>query len=253
MIYTSGSTGTPKGVVVTHRALAARVGWMREEYGLGPADRVLQFASVSFDTHAEEIYPAWRRVRRSRCCPAAAVILPDFLAGAEGARLTVLDLPTPYWHELVADIDARRLAARAAPGDPRGRPGATAGGPGLAPALRATGSGWSTPTAPPRRRSSPPAAELRDSDERPPIGRPIAETSAYVLDERQATGPGGSTRRAVHRRRRPGPRLPDRPELTAERFVPDPYGQGARSTAPATGPAGGRTGSWSSSAASTAR
>nr|BFE79202.1 hypothetical protein GCM10020093_018030 [Planobispora longispora] len=73
VIYTSGSTGRPKGVEVPRGALAARVGWMRTEYGLGPGDRVLQFASASFDTHAEEIYPAlaagpsWSCARTSRC------------------------------------------------------------------------------------------------------------------------------------------------------------------------------------------
>lgn len=72
VIYTSGSTGTPKGVVVEHRNLAARVAWMAGEYGLGPDDTVVQFASLAFDTHAEEIYPAlaskpaWRSCRTAR-------------------------------------------------------------------------------------------------------------------------------------------------------------------------------------------
>src|SRR6185295_6141357 len=56
VIYTSGSTGTPKGVVVEHRSLAAYTAGAIEAFGLTPADRVLQFASISFDTSGEEIY-----------------------------------------------------------------------------------------------------------------------------------------------------------------------------------------------------
>ncbi|MET8014820.1 amino acid adenylation domain-containing protein, partial [Streptomyces sp. NPDC005266] len=57
-IYTSGSTGTPKGVAVTHRGLSNLVSWRVAHYGWGPGDRVLQFASVSFDVSVAEIFPA---------------------------------------------------------------------------------------------------------------------------------------------------------------------------------------------------
>ncbi|MFF0867017.1 amino acid adenylation domain-containing protein [Nonomuraea sp. NPDC003560] len=100
VIYTSGSTGRPKGVEVPREALASRVGWMRGHYELGPGDRVLQFASPSFDTHAEEIYPALAAGAELVLCPDEP--LPDFLKTPEGAALTVLDLPTSYWQELVA-------------------------------------------------------------------------------------------------------------------------------------------------------
>jgi hypothetical protein len=65
----------------------------------------------------------------------------------------------------------------------------------------------------------------------------------YVLDARAAAGARGRARRAVHRRRAGGARLPGPPALTAERFVPDPFAASpARGcTAPATGRAGGRT------------
>ncbi|HEV7786578.1 MAG TPA: condensation domain-containing protein, partial [Thermoanaerobaculia bacterium] len=57
VLYTSGSTGKPKGVVVEHRSLAAYALDAAAAYGLGPGERALQLASVSFDTSAEEIYP----------------------------------------------------------------------------------------------------------------------------------------------------------------------------------------------------
>jgi len=100
VIYTSGSTGVPKGVLVGHRALAARVAWMRESYRLGPGDRVVQFASLSFDAHVEEIFPALAAGARIELLPDGAVTLTDHLDG-----VTVLDLPTAYWHHLVDEID----------------------------------------------------------------------------------------------------------------------------------------------------
>ncbi|MEV4399347.1 amino acid adenylation domain-containing protein [Nonomuraea sp. NPDC049607] len=100
VIYTSGSTGRPKGVEVPREALASRVSWMRDHYELGPGDRVLQFASPSFDTHAEEVYPALTAGAELVLCPDEP--LPDFLKTPEGSALTVLDLPTSYWQELVA-------------------------------------------------------------------------------------------------------------------------------------------------------
>jgi amino acid adenylation domain-containing protein len=100
VVYTSGSTGVPKGVVVGHAALAARVAWMREAYGLGPDDRVVQFAALSFDAHVEEVFPALASGARLELLPDGAVTLPEHLDG-----VTVLDLPTAYWHHLVDVID----------------------------------------------------------------------------------------------------------------------------------------------------
>src|SRR5262249_4143885 len=57
IIHTSGSSGPPKGVQAPHRALLNHAVEMARLYGLSPADRVLQFASLSFDVAAEEIFP----------------------------------------------------------------------------------------------------------------------------------------------------------------------------------------------------
>jgi amino acid adenylation domain-containing protein len=110
VIYTSGSTGTPKGVMVEHRALVNFVKAAGDTYALQPCDRVLQFASLSFDTAAEEIYPCLAR--------GSTLVLRDdamlqsvrrFLERCGEWKLTVLDLPTAYWHELVAGLAADRL------------------------------------------------------------------------------------------------------------------------------------------------
>jgi amino acid adenylation domain-containing protein len=107
VIYTSGSTGRPKGVEITHRSLTNFVCWAASAYELTPSDRVLQFASISFDTAAEEIFP---------CLASGAELvlrtdsmldsLSGFLKSCGDLQITVLDLPTAYWHELVDEISS---------------------------------------------------------------------------------------------------------------------------------------------------
>jgi non-ribosomal peptide synthetase component F len=57
VIYTSGSTGIPKGVQISHRGLVNYAGHLLSDFSLGSGDRVLQFAPLTFDTAAEEIFP----------------------------------------------------------------------------------------------------------------------------------------------------------------------------------------------------
>jgi amino acid adenylation domain-containing protein/non-ribosomal peptide synthase protein (TIGR01720 family) len=110
IIYTSGSTGKPKGVMVQHSSLVNYTHVARELYGIRTDDRALQFASINFDTSAEEIYPCLS-------CGATLHLRTDEMMGS--ARLfidtcrdwgiTVLNLPTAYWHELVNCIDSEDI------------------------------------------------------------------------------------------------------------------------------------------------
>ena len=59
LIYTSGSTGRPKGVALPHRALVNLVEWQRDHLGIAAGARVLQFSSLSFDVSASEAFTAW--------------------------------------------------------------------------------------------------------------------------------------------------------------------------------------------------
>ncbi|MDX3855884.1 amino acid adenylation domain-containing protein, partial [Streptomyces sp. AK02-01A] len=100
VIYTSGSTGTPNGVLVGHEALAHFVAGATERYAIGADDRVLQFAPLHFDASVEEIFVT--------LCAGGTLVLrdddmldvPGLLAGCVTHGITVLDLPTAYWHEL---------------------------------------------------------------------------------------------------------------------------------------------------------
>jgi non-ribosomal peptide synthetase component F len=102
VIYTSGSTGRPKGVLIPHRGLVNHSVAVAASYGLGSVDRVLQFASPSFDIAVEEIFPTWiigGAVIAYSLEPSASVT--EFLEAIDGAQITLLNLPTAFWHEMV--------------------------------------------------------------------------------------------------------------------------------------------------------
>jgi amino acid adenylation domain-containing protein len=104
VIYTSGSTGKPKGVQVSHSALVNHSQAMLETYRLTTQDRVLQFASISFDVAAEEIFPTLLGGAALVLHPQRASI-PAFLDFVEEHALTVLNLPTSFWQELVFEME----------------------------------------------------------------------------------------------------------------------------------------------------
>ncbi|PSB51012.1 non-ribosomal peptide synthetase [filamentous cyanobacterium Phorm 6] len=103
VIYTSGSTGKPKGVTIQHRSLVNYITAVNIEYEIEKCDRILQFSSISFDVSAEEIYT-------SLTSGATLILRTDsmldsiegFLQKCKNWEITVMALPTAYWHELTA-------------------------------------------------------------------------------------------------------------------------------------------------------
>ncbi|MEN3540493.1 amino acid adenylation domain-containing protein [Microbispora sp. ZYX-F-249] len=223
VIYTSGSTGVPKGVVVEHGSLSARVVWMVKEYGLRPGDHVVQFASLGFDAHVEEIYPALVAGATLVLLPDGAAALPEAMAADRD--ITVLDLPTAYWHHLVdlggavAWPPALRLVILggeqvdgAAAGRWRERfPGirlVNTYGPTEATVIATT-------------------ADLDgEAGRRPPIGRPIGDTTVWLLGEHGEPVPPGAAGELCVGGAGVARGYARRPGLTADRFVPDPFAGG---------------------------
>ncbi|MEL6470610.1 MAG: amino acid adenylation domain-containing protein [Cyanobacteria bacterium J06623_4] len=110
VIYTSGSTGTPKGVMVEHRSLVNFTRVSVDGYGVGKRDRILQFASLSFDAAAEEIFPALTSGATLVLRPEGMLSpLSTFLDTCQQLQLTVLDLPTAYWQQLVSELTVEKL------------------------------------------------------------------------------------------------------------------------------------------------
>ncbi|MEU8833396.1 amino acid adenylation domain-containing protein [Streptomyces sp900116325] len=223
VIYTSGSTGAPKGVVVEHGGLAARVRWMRDAYGLSPADRVVQFASLSFDTHAEEIYPALVAGAAVVLLPGGGTRLPELLS--QRRDITLLDLPTAYFHQLVDMVDDVPW--------PDGLRLVVIGGEQVRAAAVAR---WRhrfgdrvrllNTYGPTETTIVATAGELHDDVH---IGRPIAGTTARVLDEHGRLAPPGAPGELAIGGAGVARGYLGLPAPTAARFVPDPWGPpGAR-------------------------
>ena len=82
VIYTSGSTGRPKGVVVPHRGIVNRLAWMRDDYGVGADDRVLQKTSYSFDVSVWEFFLPLITGARLQLLEPGAERDPELVAGA---------------------------------------------------------------------------------------------------------------------------------------------------------------------------
>lgn len=105
VLFTSGSTGEPKPVLTPGEAIGVTVAALVELFELTPEDRVLQFASLNWDTCFEEILPT--------LTVGAALVFDDeahtgsfrrFLRMVDERRISVLDLPTAFWHELVRHL-----------------------------------------------------------------------------------------------------------------------------------------------------
>jgi amino acid adenylation domain-containing protein/thioester reductase-like protein len=101
-IYTSGSTGRAKGVTVSHRALASQIVEVTRAFQISPGDRVLQLASLAFDTSIEQMLATLLGGATVMLPPPGTVAPTDLLRYLAERRVTVADLTPAYWHQLLA-------------------------------------------------------------------------------------------------------------------------------------------------------
>ena len=218
VIYTSGSTGRPKGVLIQHDCLMNLVRWHNETYQVSALDRATQVASPGFDASVLEIWPC--------LAGGASLYIPDDLTRASAGSIkdylsehsiTVCFLPTPLAElalkeEWPAQSSLKTLHTGGDKLTTRPRPGLPFEVFNLYGPTENTIVTTSFAVAPANGGSAP-----------PPIGRPLANTRTYILDDNMEPAPigvGGELQIS-------GAGLArgylNRPELTAERFIPDPF------------------------------
>lgn len=195
VVFTSGTTGPPKGIEIEHRALASRIAAVQPRYRLQATDRVLHFASFGFDAAIEELLAPWK-------AGATVVMRPDesFSTFAEFHRfiekyhLTVLNLPTAYWHAWVSELERSHQSvpecvSLVIVGSEAALPERLRTWQHLAPTVRwinAYGPAEATITA-----ILDEPQVLQPVDESVSIGTPLVGTEAWVLDEQGELTPIG--------------------------------------------------------------
>jgi amino acid adenylation domain-containing protein len=225
VIYTSGSTGRPKGVMNEHRCLVNRLTWGQRAWRLAADGAMLGQTSLSFDGHVRELF--WPLTVGAR------IVLarpdghrdPSYLVETiRRERITTINLVPSLLGLLLEhpEIEGCTSIARvlcggeALPADVQRRCGERLPGAVLhnlyGPSEAATAV-------------SMVAADAEGADVRPivPIGRPIANTRVYVLDGRMAPVGVGTSGELFIAGTGVARGYLDRPGLTAERFVPDPF------------------------------
>ncbi|MEA5601597.1 amino acid adenylation domain-containing protein [Nostoc sp. UHCC 0252] len=222
VIYTSGSTGKPKGVLLQHRGLSNLAASQIEVFNLQPSNRILQFASLSFDAsifeivmalqtgatlylaNKESLLPGQPLLKLLREKAITHVTLPPaVLAILPAKSLPALQTIICAGESCTDDIVKRWWNSQ--------RRFFNAYGPTEATV-------WST------------IAEISTISEKPPIGRPIANTQIYILDKHLQLLPIGITGELYIAGEGLAQGYLNRPELTIETFIPNPFNdkKGAR-------------------------
>jgi len=230
VVYTSGSTGRPKGVAMPHRPLVNLLTWQAGDWRAPASPATLQFAPVSFDVSFQEVFSCWAAGGR-------VVTMEDALRYDPAALLELLEregverlfLPAVALRHLAEEADARgRVPSRL-------REVVTAG-----EQLRVTGPvrRWMGATGAVLHNQYGPSethvvtALALEGDPSawaplPGIGGPVSNTRCYVLDTALRPVPVGVPGELYLGGVCLARGYLGRPDLTAERFVPDPFGGGA--------------------------
>ncbi|WP_424986965.1 amino acid adenylation domain-containing protein [Microbulbifer sp. S227A] len=227
VLFTSGSTGKPKGVVIEHDAIVNRLLWMRDHYGFGPQDRILQKTPATFDVSVWEFFLPLLSGATLVVAPPEAHRDPVALAGLIRAHAITAMHFVPSMLELF-------LASPASAG--LAIPRVFASGEALPRRLaelfhqRIRGAlhnlyGPTEAAVDVTFRAARPEGQGGGSI---PIGRPVWNTGCYLLDGGGRPVPDGVPGRLFIAGRQLARGYLGQPDLTRERFLPDPFTPGGR-------------------------
>lgn len=218
VIYTSGSTGQPKGVEIPHGGLANLVSWHQQAFSVTSADRASHLAGLSFDAAAWELWPY--------LAVGASVHLVDEFTRNSSAhlrdwlvahRITIGFVPTPLAEDLIRVKWPSNTVLRIM----------LTGGdtlhhypPASLPFVLVNNYGPTECTVVATSGAVPPA---RHDGTLPPIGRPIANSRIHLLDEQLLPVPPGTVGEIYIAGAGLARGYRNRPDLTAQRFISDPF------------------------------
>src|SRR5688572_2638188 len=228
LIYTSGSTGNPKGTCITHRGVIRLV--VNQDYAdFNSSDKVAQVSNAAFDASTFEIWGALLHGAQLTVLDRELILEPPaFVAQLQESGITVLFVTTAILNHLAdqtprAFANLRYLFFGAEVVDPRWVRHVLENG---APEHLIHAYG---PTENTTYSSCFPVQEVREGANTVPIGRPIANSQAYLLDKNLEPVPIGIAGELYLGGDGLARGYLGRPELTAEKFVPHPFAQdGAR-------------------------
>ncbi|WP_139281648.1 non-ribosomal peptide synthetase, partial [Vibrio aerogenes] len=223
MIYTSGSTGHPKGVMNEHRGVVNRLSWMKDDYGFSTDDVVLQKTPFSFDVSVWEFFcPLWAGATLLMAKPEGHKDPLYLKALIEQQQVTILHFVPPMLQtflEVISPADCQSLRLVFCSGE-------------ALPAAVVRKAAQRMPQAEVHNLYGPTEAAVdvtawacpKDlAGDRMSIGAPVANTRMYVLDAQAQPVPVGVAGELYIGGVQVARGYFNRPELTAEKFLPDPF------------------------------
>ncbi|MGI1173057.1 non-ribosomal peptide synthase/polyketide synthase [Pseudomonas aeruginosa] len=231
VMFTSGSTGRPKGVGISRESLSRHTHVSLAFFGIGPDDRVLQFSTFNFDGFVEQLYPPL-------ACGASVVLRGTEIWDSETLyreiverRITTVDLTTAYWNMLAKDFAnqgvrdygaLRQVHAGGEAMPPESLVAWKAAGLEHVRLLNTYGPTEATVTV-----TTLDCAPYVDGSKAipatMPIGKVLPGRAIYLLDDAGQPAPVGAVGELVIGAELLARGYFKRPDLTAARFIPDPF------------------------------